>query len=127
MFLLTLRPKNALLKLISSIIHISSPVVRGGVIISIIPTRIALIHFVYNSFINISLHILNETSQPPLNIFSNILTYMIHKWLQFTLNMEKSIKLNLSKFHFHKLKLTFSFDRLYKGTIAFHFHTNAKI
>ena len=71
--------------------------------------------------------ILNETSKPPLNIFSNILTYMIHTWLQFTLNMEKSIKLNLSKFHFHKLKLTCSIDRLYKGTIAFHFHTNAKI
>ena len=52
---------------------------------------------------------------------------MIHKWLQFTLNMEKSIKLNLSKFHFHKLKLTCSINRLYKGTIAFHFHTNAKI
>ena len=52
---------------------------------------------------------------------------MIHKWLQFTLNMEKSIKLNLSKFHFHKLKLTCSIDRLYKGTIAFHFHTHAKI
>ena len=71
--------------------------------------------------------ILNETSKPPLNVFSNILTYMIHKWLQFTLNMEKSIKLNLSKFNFHKLKLTCSIDRLYKGTIAFHFHTNAKI
>ena len=71
--------------------------------------------------------ILNETSKPPPNIFSNILTYIIHKWLQFTLNMEKSIKLNLSKFHFHKLKLTCSIDRLYKGTIAFHFHTNAKI
>ena len=71
--------------------------------------------------------ILNETSKPPLNIFSNILTYMIHKWLQFTLNMEKSIKLNLSKFHIHKLKLTCSIDRLYKGTNAFHFHTNAKI
>ena len=52
---------------------------------------------------------------------------MIHKWLQFTLNMEKSIKLNLSKFHFHKLKLTCSIDRLYKGTIEFHFHTNTKI
>ena len=49
-------------------------------------------------------NILNETSKPPLNIFSNILTCMIHKWLQFTLNMDKSIKLNLSKFHFHKLK-----------------------
>ena len=35
--------------------------------------------------------ILNETSKPPLNIFSYILTYMIHTWLQFTLNMEKSI------------------------------------
>ena len=31
------------------------------------------------------------------------------------------------KFHFHKLKLTCSIDRLYKGTIDFHFHTNAKI
>ena len=72
-------------------------------------------------------YILNETSKPPLNIFLNILTYMIHKWLQFTLNMEKSIKLNLSKFHFHKLILTCSIDRLYKGTIAFHFHTKAKI
>ena len=36
-------------------------------------------------------HILNETSKPPLNIFSNILTYMIHKWLQFTLNMENQL------------------------------------
>ena len=71
--------------------------------------------------------ILNETSKPPLNIFSNILTYIIHKWLQFTLNMEKSIKRNLSKFHFHKLKLTCSIERLNKGIIAFHFHTNAKI
>ena len=33
--------------------------------------------------------ILNETSKPPLNIFSYILTYMIHTWLQFTLNMKK--------------------------------------
>ena len=55
-------------------------------------------------------YILNETSKPPLNIFSNILTHMIHKWLQFTLNMGKSIKLNRSKFHFHKLKLTCSID-----------------
>ena len=78
---------------------------------------------------HLTLHpdILNETSKPPLNIFSNILTYMLHKWLQFTLNMEQSIKLNLSKFHFHTLKLTCSIDRLYKGTIAFHFHKNAKI
>ena len=52
---------------------------------------------------------------------------MIHTWLQFTLNMEKSIKQNLSKFHFHRLKLTCSIDRLYKGITAFHFHTNAKI
>ena len=74
-----------------------------------------------------SYYILNETSKPPLDIFSYILTYMIHTWLQFTLNMENSIKQNLSKFHFHKLKLTCSIDRLYKGTIAFHFHTNAKI
>ena len=52
--------------------------------------------------IRVFLHddILNETSKPPLNIFSNILTHMIHKWLQFTLNMGKSIKLNLSKFNF---------------------------
>ena len=74
-----------------------------------------------------SLYILNETSKPPLDIFSYIFTYMIHTWLQFTLNMEKSIEQSLSKFHFHKLKLTCSIDRLYKGTIAFHFHTNAKI
>ena len=39
----------------------------------------------------------------------------------------KSIKQNLSKFHFHKLKITCSIDRLYKGTIAFYFHTNARI
>ena len=38
-----------------------------------------------------------------------------------------SIKQNLSKFHFHKLKITCSIDRLYKDTIAFHFHTNAEI
>ena len=74
-----------------------------------------------------SVYILDETFKLPLNIFSYILTYMINKCLQFTLNMEKSIKLNMSKFHFHKLKLTCSIDRLYKGTIAFHFHTNAKI
>ena len=41
--------------------------------------------------------------------------------------MEKSIKQNLSKFLFHKLKITCSIDRLYKGTIAFHFHINARI
>ena len=52
---------------------------------------------------------------------------MKHTWLQFTLNMEKSNKQNLSKFHFHKLKLTRSIDRLYKGTIALHFHTTTKI
>ena len=52
---------------------------------------------------------------------------MIHTWLQFTLNMEKISEQNLSKVHFHKLKLTGSIDRLYKGTIAFHFRTNAKI
>ena len=50
--------------------------------------------------------ILNETSKPPLDIFSYILTYMLNTWLQFTLNMEKSIKQNLSKFHSNKLKLT---------------------
>ena len=72
-------------------------------------------------------YILSETSKPPLDIFSYILTYMIHTWLQFTLNMGKSVKESLSKFHFHKLKLTCSIDRLYKGTIAFRFHTNAKI
>ena len=72
-------------------------------------------------------YILNETSKPPLNIFSYILKYMIHTWLRFTLNMEKSIKENLSKFHFHKSKITCSVDRLYKGTIAFHFHTNARV
>ena len=36
------------------------------------------------------LSILSETSKPPLDIFSYILTYMIHTWLQFTLNMEKN-------------------------------------
>ena len=75
----------------------------------------------------ISMTILSETSKPPLDIFSYILTYMKHTWLQFTLNMEKLNKQNLSKFHFHKLKLTCSIDRLYKGTIAFHFHANTKI
>ena len=50
-------------------------------------------------------------------------TYMA----KITLNMEKSIKQILSKFHFHKLKITCSIDRLYKDTIAFHFHTNARI
>ena len=49
-------------------------------------------------------YILSETSKPPLDIFSYILKYMIHTWLKFTLNMEKSIKQNLSKFHFRKLK-----------------------
>ena len=76
---------------------------------------------------SMQIYILNETSKPPLYIFSYILTYMIHTWLQFTLNMEKSMKLNLSKFHFHKLELTCSIDRLSIGTIAFHFHINAKI
>ena len=78
--------------------------------------------------------ILCETSKPPLNIFSYILKYMIHTWLKFALNIEKSIKQNLSKFHFYELKKnktkkkkTCSVDRLYKGTIAFHFHTNARI
>ena len=52
---------------------------------------------------------------------------MIHTWLQFTLNMEKIIEQNLSKFHFHKLKLTYSIGRLYKVTVAFHFHTDIKI
>ena len=52
---------------------------------------------------------------------------MIHTWLQFTLNMEKSIQQDLTKFHLHKLKLTCSIDRMYNDTIAFHFHTNAKI
>ena len=52
---------------------------------------------------------------------------MIHTWIKFTLNMVKLIKQNLSKFHFYKLKITCSVDRLYKGTIAFHFHTNARI
>ena len=72
-------------------------------------------------------YILSETSKPPLDIFSYILIYLIHTWLKFTLNMEKIIKQNLSKFHFHKLKITCLIDRLYKGTIAFHFHTNARI
>ena len=43
-------------------------------------------------------HALNEmsdTSKPPLDIFSYILTYLLHTWLQFTLNMENSIKQNL--------------------------------
>ena len=72
-------------------------------------------------------YIMSQTSKPPLNIFSYILKYMIHTLLQFTLNIQKFIEQNLSKFHFHKLKLTCSIDRLYKGTIAFHFSTNAKI
>ena len=78
-------------------------------------------------FMDFKINILSETSKPPLDIFSHILTYMLHTWLQFTLNMEKSSEHSLSKFHFHKLKLTCSIDRLYKGTIAFYFHTNAKI
>ena len=41
--------------------------------------------------------------------------------------MEKSIKQNLSKFYFYKLKIICSFDRLHKGTIAFQFHKNARI
>ena len=40
------------------------------------------------------------------------LIYMIRTWLKFALNMEKSIKQNLSKFHFHKLKITCSIDRM---------------
>ena len=65
--------------------------------------------------------ILSETSKPPLNIFSYIFIYMIHTWLQFTLNMDKSIKQNLSKFHFHKLKVTCSIDRLIKALSHFIF------
>ena len=68
---------------------------------------------------------MSEISKPPLDIFSYILTYMIQTWLQFTLNMYKLIKQNLLKFHFYKLKITCSIDGLYKGTIAFHFHTYA--
>ena len=79
------------------------------------------------SYLNANPPILSETSKPPLDIFSYILTYMIHTWLKFTLNMEKSIKQNLSKFHYHKLNITCSIDRLIKGTIAFNFHTNARI
>ena len=40
-------------------------------------------------------YILNETSKPPLDIFSYILIYIIHTMLQFTLNMEKLITQNL--------------------------------
>ena len=76
---------------------------------------------------DISSYILSETSKPPLDIFSYILTCMIHTCLQFTLNMEKSIEQGLSNFNFHKLKITCSIDRLYKDTIAFNFHTYAKI
>ena len=72
-------------------------------------------------------YILSEISKPPLDIFAYILKYMIHTRLKFTLNMEKLIKQNLLKFHFHKLKITCPVDRLYKGTITFHFHTNASI
>ena len=46
-------------------------------------------------YLSSDINILNETSKPPLNIFSNILTYMIHKWLQFTHNLEKN-QLNLT-------------------------------
>ena len=73
------------------------------------------------------IYILSETFEPPLDIYSYILTYMIQSWLQFILNMGKSIEQNLLRFHFHKLKFACSIGRLYKGTIAFHFHTNAKI
>ena len=87
-----------------------------------------LSQYIYSPLItNQKENILSETSKPPLDIFSYILTYMIHTWLKFTLNREKSIQQNLSKFHFHKMKITCSIVRLYKGTIAFHFHTNARI
>ena len=65
-----------------------------------------------------------QTATRHFSIYLNIYdTYMA----KITLNMEKLIKQILSKFHFHKLKITCSIDRLYKGTIAFHFHTNARI
>ena len=34
----------------------------------------------------------DHTSKPPLDIFSYILAYIKHTWLQFTLDMETSIK-----------------------------------
>ena len=70
--------------------------------------------------------IMSETSKPPLDIFSYILIYMIDTWLQLTLNVEKSIKQNLSKFHSHKLKVTCSIVRRCKGTIAFIFTQTLK-
>ena len=64
----------------------------------------SLQNVIYNlALYKYSFSILSETSKPPLDIFSYILSYMIRTWLKFTLNMEKSIKQNLSKFHFHKL------------------------
>ena len=61
--------------------------------------------------------ILNETSKPPLDIFSS---YIKGTRLNITLNTDISI-LDISKFYNHKLTLTCSIDRLYKGTITFIF------
>ena len=72
-------------------------------------------------------YILSETSKPPLDILSYTFAYIIHTWLQFTHNKEKSITQNLSKFHSQKFNLTCSIHRLYKGTIALHSHTSVRI
>ena len=58
--------------------------------------------------------ILNETSKPPLNIFSNISAYIKRTKLKFTLNMDTLILESASKFHYHKLTLK----------CTFHLHTN---
>ena len=41
-----------------------------------------------------------RTSKPPLDIFSYILTYLIHKGLKFTHNMEKLFKTDPVKISF---------------------------
>ena len=71
--------------------------------------------------------ILNETSKPQLYILSNISAYIKHTQLKIILNIAKSILKNVPKFHYHKLTTPCSNDRLYKGSITFHFHKKAGI
>ena len=45
-------------------------------------------------------YILNETSKPSFDIFSNISAYIKHAYLKFTFSMDKSILESVSKFHY---------------------------
>ena len=67
--------------------------------------------------------ILNGTSKPLLDNFSNISACTE---LKFTPDMDRSIQGSVSKLHSHKLPITCSIDRRYLGTITFYFHTNVR-